>query len=200
MPGNVQTAKSLDVHHQNFFLHKVQVNSIPWRRMIYKGILVSFYLPLISGILLQDIQLFVVGACCIGFSIFMLIADGGKGDAFQVSEKCWIRFIPFWGKTVDFSLADCDLVAVNYFTIRRRFRLAGQPKLLPSSITFHRTNQEFIILPLVSLGTEKGEWLDSHEVEFYFAYLLKQYGIQFEVPENEELAGDWKAVNSGLLS
>ena len=72
--------------------------------------------------------------------------------------------------------------------------LMNAPELVPSAIIFYRKDAEPVVLPLRYLSDESGESIESHEVEFMFAYWLKQFGFVFELAPSNEDAGDWRAV------
>lgn len=209
---NTEPAGPLQDTYTIFISQKIQFQVVSWRRYLYIAAIPTALLPLAIGVMIADIPLGAVGGSVMLTAILLLYFDDGKGEAFQISDKGWIRIMN--GKKItDFSLSDCEEVVVRYASIHSKNirisstsaamrdiagnmmkELMNAPELVPTAIIFYRKSAEPIALPLRYLADELQESFDPHQAEFMFAYWLKQFGFSFELAPSNEDAGDWRAV------
>jgi len=208
----ILSLKSVYVGNENkptysqWLMKKNRVYNISWQVLFSVGFMIGFYIPLATGLLLFDVT--IISISCVGeiVGLLLILFDENKNNSFQVSDSGWVRKTSSWKKPIDISLSDCKNIYFYYVQQRIRYRSILDlfkpqfPLLIPDQIYLEPKEGKGIYLQLRHLMNENKQTLDSHAVEFYFAFLLKSLGFQFEVPENDELAGDWRAVNPGLLS
>jgi|GEM_PF-1159725 hypothetical protein len=204
-------ALSMDQQYSRFIKSQWKQIRISPFRIYIRILLIMAIVPLSIGFLLPELNLLLIA---LGFSalalILWLIKPRGQAD-FQFNEAGWLRLRE--GNTKkDVSLRELVHIGVEYKPFRQNRSFGGDsgallrrmamksmqnalanPVLVPAFIGLLDKNGHSYSLPLRALENETGEKVDSHEIEFFLAFWLKERGFGFKLENTREDAGSWKA-------
>lgn len=212
---NTEKATSLSQRFKEFTTVKHEYIKPPIRTYLYPVALFCSCYPIVIGLVLTDLTLILIGGLAAAAFIALKRFDKGQVLWFHFHDAKTL-YVGDAKQSIGFGINDIEDVIVQYQLTssgQSPLRLSGEaamlrslanralkklldiPELIPSTIHFILKSDQVYVLPLRYVARNE-EGIDSHEIEFFFAYWLKANGFQFELAESEEDAGDWRAFRN----
>jgi len=212
---NKANPEPLEKQLQLFFDTPWQVTSSLDNSLAMRIMITLIPLPLFVGIVVPEKGSILFALIVLSISGITYWFGRRRNPSFQVSKNGLVQLIEHAG-IKSFSLLDCAWIWVQYqplnlkgsgsssisafaskLVVDNLKRMQEYPVLRPHQMHFGLKSGQTYSVSLREVCNEEGESCDSHAVEFYFAFLLKQLGFSFDLQETNEQAGDWRATIRG---